>query len=47
MTVLRRCRQIRLQCSDCKHEYPLHEVAAELDPATEAALERFSAIIYD
>ena len=45
--VLRRCRQVRLQCTGCKQEYQIHEVASELDPAMEAELERFTCIIYD
>ena len=47
LTVLRRCRQVRLKCSGCKREYQIHEVAADLDAATEAELERYTAIIYD
>lgn len=47
LKVLRRCRQVRLQCCGCKKEYQIHEIAAELDPETEAELERFTCIIYD
>ncbi|NLX18950.1 MAG: hypothetical protein GXY53_06665 [Desulfobulbus sp.] len=47
LQVLRRCRQVRLQCCACKKEYRIHEVAADLDPETEAELERFTCIIYD
>lgn len=47
MKVLRRCRQIRLQCDSCRHEYHIHEVAADLDAATEAELERYTVLIYD
>lgn len=47
LTVLRRCRQVRLKCSGCQREYQIHEVAADLDAATEAELERYTAIIYD
>lgn len=47
LKVLRRCRQIRLQCDKCLHEYQIHEVAADLDAATEAELERYTVIIYD
>jgi hypothetical protein len=47
LKVQRRCRQIRLQCTGCHKEYQIHEVAADLDPETEAELERFTAIIYD
>ncbi|MCL2790484.1 MAG: hypothetical protein FWD79_07550 [Desulfobulbus sp.] len=47
LDVLRRCRQVRLQCSGCQKEYQIHEVAADLDPETEAKLERFVCIIYD
>jgi DNA-directed RNA polymerase subunit M/transcription elongation factor TFIIS len=47
LQVHRRCRQIRLKCSSCQKEYQIHEVAADLDPETEAELERFTSIIYD
>jgi len=47
LKVLRRCRQIRLQCGGCRKEYQIHEVAADLDQETEAELERFTCIIYD
>ena len=43
----RRCRQIRLKCTKCQQEYHIHELAGELDAATEAELERFPCIIYD
>ena len=47
LKVQRRCRQVRLQCSGCQKEYQIQEVAADLDPETEAELERFTCIIYD
>lgn len=47
LQVERRCRQVRLQCSECRKEYRIHEVASDLDPETEAELERFTCIIYD
>jgi hypothetical protein len=47
LQVQRRCRQVRLRCCECKKEYQIHEVAADLDPETEAELERFTCIIYD
>ena len=47
LKVQRRCRQVRLKCTGCQREYQIHEVAAELDPATEAELERYTCIIYD
>ena len=47
LIVVRRCRQVRLQCSACKREYRIHELASELDAETEAELERFTCIIYD
>lgn len=47
LKVHRRCRQVRLKCSGCHKEYQIHEVAADLDPETEAELERFTCIIYD
>jgi hypothetical protein len=47
LKVLRKCRQIRLQCDGCHKEYQIHEIAADLDQETEAELERFTCIIYD
>ncbi|NLZ17740.1 MAG: hypothetical protein GX087_08430 [Desulfobulbaceae bacterium] len=47
LRVERRCRQIRLQCTQCKKEYHIHELASELDSAMEKELERFTCIIYD
>ncbi len=47
LEVLRRCRQVRLKCNTCHHEYQIHEVASDLDRATEAILERYTSIIYD
>ena len=47
LRVERRCCRVRLKCSGCEREYQIHEVAAELDPATEAELERYSCLIYD
>jgi hypothetical protein len=47
LQVQRRCRQVRLQCSRCKKEYQIHEVASELDAEIEAQLERFTCLVYD
>lgn len=47
LEVSRRCRQVRLRCTGCGREYQIHEVASELDPQTEALLERYTCIIYD
>lgn len=47
LEVSRRCRQVRLRCGGCNHEYQIHEVAADLDPETEKILERYTCIIYD
>jgi len=47
LEVLRQCRRIRLKCTGCKHEYHIHEVASDLDPETEAILERYTVLIYD
>nr|WP_321467560.1 dual CXXC motif small (seleno)protein [uncultured Desulfobulbus sp.] len=47
LEVQRRCRQVRLRCEGCHKEYQIHEVAKDLDPETEAELERFTSIIYD
>jgi len=47
LEVIRRCRQVRLQCSGCRHEYRIHEVASQLDREIELILERYAAIIYD
>ena len=47
LQVLRRCRQIRLQCPRCQKEYRIQELASELDSAMEKELEKFSCIMYD
>ena len=47
LEVVRRCRQVRLKCSGCQHEYQIHEVASDLDRETEELLERYTCIIYD
>lgn len=47
LEVSRACRRVRMRCVKCWHEYQIHEVADQLDPETEAILERFTAIIYD
>jgi len=47
LEVVRRCRQIRLQCTGCQREYRIHEVATEMDAATEAKLAQYTCIIYD
>ena len=47
LVVQRRCRQVRLQCTGCRKEFRIHEIAADLDRETEAELERFTCIIYD
>ncbi len=47
LEIVRRCRQVRLKCIGCKHEYQVHEVAADLDPETEELLARYTCIIYD
>ena len=47
LEVVRRCRQVRLKCQNCDHEYQIHEVASQLDEETESLLERYNCIIYD
>ena len=47
LEVARRCREVKLRCTGCAHEYQVHEVAADLDAETEAILERYTCIIYD
>ncbi|HSR35782.1 MAG TPA: dual CXXC motif small (seleno)protein [Desulfurivibrionaceae bacterium] len=47
LEVLRMCRRIRMRCTRCGREFQIHEVADRLDAATEAILERYTAIIYD
>ena len=47
LEVLRMCRRVRMRCQKCGQEYQIHEVASDLDPATEAILERYTTIIYD
>lgn len=47
LEVLRMCRRVRLKCTECQHQYQVHEVADQLDAETEAILERYTCIIYD
>ena len=47
LRVERRCRQVRLRCADCRKEYQIHEVAADLDATIEAELARYTCLIYD
>lgn len=47
LKVVRRCRQVRMQCTACGLEYQIHEVASDLDAETEAILDRYTSIIYD
>jgi len=47
LEVLRQCRRVRMKCRQCRREYQIHEVAAELDEATEDILARYTAIVYD
>ncbi len=47
LEVQRRCRRVRMRCTDCNREYQIHEVASDLDPETEKLLENYTAIIYD
>ena len=47
LEVHRMCRRVRMRCTGCHAEYHIHEVADDLDPATERILERYTAIIYD
>ena len=47
LEILRLCGRITMQCSACKKEYHIHEVADQLDHETEKILEQYTAIIYD
>ncbi len=47
LEVRRMCCRVRMCCRDCGREYRIHEVADQLDPETEAVLERWTAIVYD
>lgn len=47
LEVARRCREVKLYCTGCGREYPIHEIASELDEETERILERYTCIIYD
>ena len=47
LEIVRRCKQVRLRCEKCGREHRIHELAAELDPATEKLLEQHNCIIYD
>ncbi len=47
LEVLRACWKVRMHCCKCGNEFHIHEVADQLDPETEALLERYPSIIYD
>jgi len=47
LEVLRQCRRVRLRCRQCRREYQIHELAAQLDEAIEEILAGYTAIIYD
>ncbi|MCK5228560.1 MAG: hypothetical protein KAK02_10150 [Desulfobulbaceae bacterium] len=47
LEVARSCRRVRLRCTNCRHEFQIHEVADILDAETEAILERYTTIVYD
>ncbi len=47
LEILRSCRKLRMRCTICGKEYPLHEVADQLDRETEMVLEKYNAVIYD
>lgn len=47
LEVHRMCRRVRMRCTECKKEFQIHEVAADLDRETEEMLERYTAIVYD
>lgn len=47
LEVLRTCRRVCMRCTMCTREFPLHEVADQLDRKTELILERYNAVIYD
>ena len=47
LEVLRMCRRVRMRCTQCGHEFQIHEVADQLDAETEALLEKYTCIIYD
>ncbi len=47
LEVHRACKKVRMRCTGCRHEYHIHEVAADMDHETEKILEKYTAIIYD
>ena len=47
LEVARACRQVRMRCTKCGHQYQIHEVADQLDEATEEILCKYTSIIYD
>ncbi len=47
LEIIRRCSQVRLQCSGCHKEYRIHEIASKLDKETENLLGQYTSIIYD
>ena len=47
LEILRMCRKVFMQCKGCGEKYQIHEVADQLDKATEEMLSRYTSIIYD
>jgi len=47
LEIVRSCRRIRMKCTKCGNEYQIHEVADQLDEATEEILGRWTVLIYD
>lgn len=47
LEVLRLCSAVKMRCKECDTRFAIHEVADQLDEATESLLERYNVIIYD
>lgn len=47
LEVRRSCRRIRMYCNTCDREFFIHQIADQLDQATEEILQKYNVIIYD
>lgn len=47
LEILRSCGSVKMRCTHCDYRFAIHEVADQLDEATELQLARYPAIIYD
>ena len=47
LEVARSCWRVRLRCTECGHEFQVHEVSDIMDEETAEILANYPSIIYD